>query len=361
MRSSIYSTLSWVDRKGLKKQHLGLAITLALVLGAGVFLYFRLSESGFAWVRFVAVLRGLSLPWIAASIPLIWAAYVVRALRWKVMIRPMAPHATLWDMIVSTFIGFTAVVLFGRAGEPVRPYLIAHKQGLPFSSQVAAWFVERILDLLMILALFGLALTRTGNVGWAPDSKLHTALQAAGWVAGLTGAGCLAGLIALRRYRGQIRARLEQALAFLPEAALVKVQKFIQAFDEGMESTRDPASLWMLVGLTVLEWTLVAGVFVAVLWAFPEVAQLSVSEVLTTMGFVTFAGVVQIPGVGGGMQIATILVLTEMYGIGVEAASGVALVLWAANFLTALPLGLFMAFREGIRWRTMKHVGDDLR
>jgi hypothetical protein len=60
------------------------------------------------------------------------------------------------------------------------------------------------------------------------------------------------------------------------------------------------------------------------------------------------------------MQIATILVLTEMYSIGVEAASGVALILWATNFLTALPLGLFMAFHEGIHWRTMKHVGEEL-
>jgi hypothetical protein len=78
------------------------------------------------------------------------------------------------------------------------------------------------------------------------------------------------------------------------------------------------------------------------------------------MGFVTFAGVIQIPGVGGGMQIATILVLTEMYGIGVEAASGVALVIWATNFLLALPIGLAMAFHEGVTWRTMRHAGDDL-
>jgi len=345
----------------LKKHHLGLVVAIALVLGAAVFLYLRLGETGFAWTRFTAVLSGLRWNWMALSIPLILLAYVVRAIRWKVMIRPMAPNATLWQLVVATFIGFTAVVLFGRAGEPVRPYLIARKLNLPFSSQVAAWFVERILDLLMILALFGLALTQASGVGWAPDSRLHTALQAAGWVAGLTGAGCLAALIALRRYRGQIRSRLEQALAFLPEAPLARVRGFIHAFDEGMESTRDPASLWMLIGLTVVEWTLVAGVFISVLLAFPEAAHLTLSQVLTTMGFVTFAGVIQIPGVGGGMQIATILVLTEMYGIGVEAASGVALVLWATNFLTALPLGLFMAFHEGIHWRTIRHVGEENR
>ncbi len=83
-----------------------------------------------------------------------------------------------------------------------------------------------------------------------------------------------------------------------------------------------------------------------VLRAFPAADGLSFNDILTTMGFVVFAGAIQIPGIGGGMQIATILVLTEMYGVGVEAASGIALVLWATNFLTALPLGLGMAFMK---------------
>jgi glycosyltransferase 2 family protein len=320
-----------------------------------------LGDSGFAWERFVAVLRELRLGWMAIALPFILSAYVVRAIRWRIMIRPMAPQATIWEMTVATFIGFTAVVLFGRAGEPVRPYLIARKYNLPFSGQIAAWLVERILDLLMVLALFGLALSQTSDAGWAPDSKLHTALRAAGWIAGLTGAGCLAALVALRRYRGRIRSRLEESLSFLPEGPLARIQKVIHAFDEGMESTRDPASLWMLVGMTVVEWVLVAVLFFAVLRAFPAATHLTVNDVLTTMGFVVFAGAIQIPGVGGGMQIATILVLTEMYGIGVEAASGIALVLWAMNFLVALPIGLMMAFHEGIHWRTMRHVGEDLK
>jgi glycosyltransferase 2 family protein len=343
----------------LKKQHLGLVVAIALVLGAGLFLYLRFSQTGFAWARFVDVLRAVRGERMAAALVLILSAYVVRGARWRVMIRPLAPQATVWQMTVATFIGFTAVVLFGRAGEPVRPYLIARKYGLQFSSQIAAWLVERILDLLMVLALFGLALSQTSDAGWAEDSKLHTALRAAGWIAGLTGAGCLAALIALRTYRGRIRSRLEESLSFLPEAPLARIRKVIHAFDEGMESTRDPASLWMLIGMTVLEWVLIAVVFLCVLRAFPEADGISINGVLTTMGFVVFAGAIQIPGVGGGMQIATILVLTEMYGVGVEAASGIALVLWATNFLTALPLGLFMAFREGIHWRTMRHVGEE--
>ena len=58
------------------------------------------------------------------------------------------------------------------------------------------------------------------------------------------------------------------------------------------------------------------------------------------LGFVAFGSVVQIPGVGGGMQIATVLVLTEFFGIGLEAASGIALVLWIITFVAIVPIGL---------------------
>jgi glycosyltransferase 2 family protein len=340
----------------LKKQYIGLGIAVALVIGAMVFLYSRLGETGFAWTRFAGVLRAVDLRWLAWANLLILFAFLIRALRWKVMIRPLAPQATLLQMTSATFVGFTAMILFGRAGEPVRPYLIARKYGLAFSTQVAAWFVERVLDLLMVLAIFGLALTQVHS---GSTSSFALALRGAGWIAGGTGLGCLLALVALRRYRGQIRAGIDRATAPLPERLMKKVQGIVQAFDDGMQSTRDPAILLELVGLTVVEWIIVASSFLSVMQAFPASARLSLSDVMATMGVVTFAGVVQIPGVGGGMQIATVLMLTEVYGVGVEAASGIALVLWATNFLSALPLGLVFAFREGLRWRTMRHMGEE--
>ena len=112
----------------MKKHHLGIGLTVVIVAVAAGFLYSRLGQAGFAWAEFVKVLQGVRGRWMAAAVVLILSAYVVRAVRWKVMIRPLAPNATLWQMTVATFIGFTAVVLFGRAGEPVRPYLIARKQ-----------------------------------------------------------------------------------------------------------------------------------------------------------------------------------------------------------------------------------------
>jgi uncharacterized protein (TIRG00374 family) len=340
----------------LKKHHLGAGLGILALLAAVLFVVYRWRHSGFVWVKFVAVFSDVSWSWLALSMALILATYVGRALRWEIMLRPLSNTVRLWSLFASTCIGFTAVVLFGRAGEPVRPYLIARKEGVSFSSQLAAWLVERILDLLMVLLIFGIALTQVRRSGIQPGPHIQSALEGAGLLAGVTGALCLALLLGLRHFRGSVQTRLMDALAFLPVALHQKVSRFLQAFEEGMQSTQNQSYVWLLVAYTIVEWLVVAGSFFCVFRAFPATAGMRITDVVIALGFVCFGSVLQIPGVGGGMQIATVLVLTEFYGVSLEAASGIALVLWIITFVVIVPLGLVLAFHEGIKWRSLRHI-----
>ena len=56
---------------------------------------------------------------------------------------------------------------------------------MTFSSQLAAWLVERILDLLMILVIFGLALSQVGRSGLQPGPQVAIAIEVGGWMAGV--------------------------------------------------------------------------------------------------------------------------------------------------------------------------------
>jgi len=342
----------------LKKHHLGAGLGILAILAAVLFVVYRWRSSGFMWEKFVAVFSDVSWSWLSLAMALILATYVGRALRWEVMLRPLSNQVLLWRLVVATCIGFTAVVLFGRAGEPVRPYLIARKEGVSFSSQVAAWLVERILDLLMVLLIFGIALTQISRSGIQPGPHIRSALQAAGLLAGVTGAISLALLLGLRYFRGNIRIRLMEGLSFLPDVLHERVARFLHAFEEGMQSTQRQSYVWLLVTYTVIEWLVVAGSFFCVFRAFPATAGMRITDVIIALGFVAFGSVLQIPGVGGGMQIATVLVLTELYGVSLEAASGIALVLWIITFVAIVPLGLVLAFHEGIKWRSLRHIDE---
>lgn len=342
----------------MKKHHLGAGLAILAILAAVLFVVYRWRHSGFVWEKFAAVFSNVSWSWLLLAMVLILATYVGRALRWEVMLRPLTNRVEMWRLFVATCIGFTAVVLFGRAGEPVRPYLIARKEGVSFSSQIAAWLVERILDLLMVLLIFGIALTQISRSGIQPGPRIQSALEAAGVLAGITGALSLALLLGLRHFRGSIRTRLLEALSFLPHVLHERVSRFLHAFEEGMQSTQRQSYVWLLVAYTVVEWLVVAGSFFCVFRAFPATAGMHVTDVVIALGFVCFGSVLQIPGVGGGMQIATVLVLTEFYGVSLEAASGIALVLWIITFVVIVPLGLVLAFHEGIKWRSLRHIDE---
>src|SRR5216110_607393 len=130
----------------------------ALLLVALFYLQFR-TWRNFDWEVFLAETpRGSALLHILGGIACTWIAYGMRALRWKIFLRPVK-RTTSAKLIAPTIIGFTGISLLGRLGEMIRPYLIARKIRLSFSSQLAVWTVERIFDfggfaVLLITAIF---------------------------------------------------------------------------------------------------------------------------------------------------------------------------------------------------------------
>ena len=140
-----------------------LAVT-ALLLIALFLLRSELRKSGFRWPVFVETLARLELPWLLAAVGLALATYYGRALRWAVLLKPLRPHPDMRKLLTATVIGFAAVTVLGRPGEFVRPYLISVNERVPFSTQIAAWVLERIYDLLIAA---GRAPRRTSSVSSA--------------------------------------------------------------------------------------------------------------------------------------------------------------------------------------------------
>ena len=76
--------------------------------------------------------------WVALSLIPMLGTYWGRALRWAVFLKPLKPQPSMRNLLSATVVGFTAITLFGRPGEFVRPYLIARKEQVPVTSQFTA-------------------------------------------------------------------------------------------------------------------------------------------------------------------------------------------------------------------------------
>ena len=328
------------------------------MLGWLLYNYFR--SRGFDARLFLAGFAGLRWGWVLVAVILMSGTYYGRALRWAVLLKPLVPRPRMRNLLSATVIGFAAITLFGRAGEIVRPYLVSVKERVPLTSQFAAWIIERIFDLLMAMLVFGFALARVSSSGIQVGSGLAWVLEAGGKV--VSGACLLLTVILLsfRHFAEPARRRLTSALGFLPAAGFERAEKLVTAFVNGMESIRSDASLLLLLFYSVVEWVLVAACYWCTARAFSGALHLSLIDVLIFMGFVSFGAVVQVPGIGGGMQVVSVVVLTELFGLQLEVATGFAVLVWIITFVIIVPVGLLEALREGLNWRSLRQIGREV-
>jgi uncharacterized protein (TIRG00374 family) len=328
-------------------------------LAGGIWLVRRFLDSrGFDWRTFGATLSALRWSWLAAASASVMAGYYGRALRWRVLMRPVNPDPSLWNLFSATVIGFGAITVLGRPGEFVRPYLIAAKEKVSASSQMAALVLERIYDLLIVLAIFGFALGRVRRSDAALGPALSWVFATGGWLVGGLSLAVLGLLAVFRHFSAGIARRVSAAMATRGSAPAIfkRADRLLTAFLQGMESTRSLQAMLLVVWYTILEWATIAATTFCVIRAFDGALHLDLLDVLIFLGFLAFGTVIQIPGVGGGMQVVSVLVLTELFRVPLEISTSVALVLWFISFVVVVPLSLFLALHEGIRWRTLKQL-----
>ena len=344
-----------------KRQAASLAI-VAAILAALAYLQFR-SWQSFGWAKFRHYTGGVSLWHIAAGVALIYFAYVLRAIRWAIFLRPTAP-TKVRRLIAPQIIGFSALGLFGRAGEFARPYLIARKEKLSFASQLAVWTVERFFDLGAVLVLLaGFLMLKGGKLAEVLAEAVHRGLAAAAHNAAHKAvlaaiALALLALLALLikkvsgRIAGQMHARLH-------------------AFKQGFNTIHDAKSFAQLVAVSLAIWLAIAFSYVQVLHSYPQIPvthpgdapgvhriarmnRMHLEDVLLVMGSSILGSVIQLPGGVGGSQLAVIGVLQsnlfsgEPYNITPELAVSCGIMLWLVTFMSVVPAGVLLARFEKI-------------
>lgn len=332
---------------------------LALAILMGLVFRFRGAAllGGFNWQRLFTAASGANVPLLLLSIAAIYACYAIRSLRWMRFSRYMG-HPTFPHVYSATLMGFAAVFLLGRAGEPVRPLLIARKDQLPVADSFGVYVLDRIFDtgITAILACFALlSLPRDAAPG-EQNGPLVRDARLAGVVL-LIGLVVIALLLIYFRLRGarSLAPRLHAMSACGGWRA--KLAWLISGFGEGLQAIRSPADLALALGYTIVHWLLVAAVYLWVCWAFRgQLANFDFRAALIVLVFTMVGSVIQLPAVGGGTQVATFLVLTVIFGVEKEAAAAVAIALWVITFAAVCLAGVPLLIREGWSMGDLRHL-----
>ena len=337
------------------KPAVAILIAAGLALVAGL-LFWRLRQPDFQWDRFWSTFTQVHPLWLSLGILLCLLTYVGRALRWQVMMRPFAPKASFSEILNATVIGFTGIVLFGRAGEIIRPYLIATREQTPFSSQMAIWLLERIWDLLIVLAVFGFALTRVQIDPATLGPGMQWVLRTGGVLVATLCTVCVSVLLMIGLFSDAAQRRIRDAMPAVPERYRGRVEQVLLSFAGGMQSTRSGSYTGKILAYSIAEWAIIVAATWCLLRSFPQTSAFSLVDSAVFMGFVAFGSVVQIPGIGGGMQVASVVVLTELFAIDLASATGAAVLIWLTMYAFIAPLGVLLALREGLKWKELSRL-----
>jgi uncharacterized protein (TIRG00374 family) len=337
-----------------KKNYVAFAIVF-VVLAVLVYLQFR-TWRNFDWARLFQY--RLNWPHIVHGVIYIYLAYFLRAIRWKIFLRPVRKHASIMGLIPPTLIGFTGLALLGRPGEMIRPYLIARRENLPFASQVAVWAVERIFDvggftLLMLAGIFLPSKLRTFTAAAPPEVRHWIHLTGYLLIALVLGLLCAA--VAMS-YRGKgIAQWVEGRFSHLAENLGHRIAQKIREFTVGLNTIHGPFAFLQLSAVSVLMWWVIALAYKEVTHAYgAPMSSMSATKVLLLMGASMIGSMVQLPGVGGGSQLATISALDHVFDIvPKELTVSCGIMLWLVTFVAVVPVGLFLSHRERLSLRKL--------
>jgi uncharacterized protein (TIRG00374 family) len=339
----------------MKQKKYAAYIIVFLLLAGLIYLQFRTWQN-FDWAK----LFQYRLHWqhILHGVLYIYFAYFLRAVRWKIFLRPVRKDASILGLVPPTMIGFAALALLGRAGEMIRPYLIARRQNLPFASQIAVWTVERIFDVggftvLMVGAIFLPSKLRAFTLA-APYEVQHwihfTGYALIGLVTGLLTAAMLLA------YRGnRIAEWVEARFSHLAENLGHRIALKIREFTAGLNTIHGPFAFLQLSAVSVLMWWVVALAYKEVTHAYgAPMHDMSATKVLLLMGSSMIGSMVQLPGVGGGSQLATISALDHVFKIvPKELAVSCGIMLWLVTFCAVIPVGLLLSHHERLSLRKL--------
>ena len=317
---------------------------------------------------------------ILIALACIYAGYGIRSVRWALLLRHNQ-RVPVFSLTGTQVIGFTGVALIGRVADLVRPYLVSRRTGLPLTSQIAVYIVERLFDMGSIALIFSIAVLRlpedevvraTSHSGVLTSMSSHAPLLAAtiarygGLFLTLVGALFL---VAIRLSGEAIAGFVERMFGLLSRKIGAVLAARIRTFRTGLDTIRSFSDFAATTSLSLVMWGLITTAYVEIMHAFvasPELAQISFSKVVLLMVVSGGASALQLPVLGWFSQIGIVAAaIAGFFRVAWEPATACAATILLITFLSIIPVGLVWARFEHVSLRKIalesEHQEEELR
>ncbi len=297
--------------------------------------------------KVISSVKAARLDYLLGSLALTSVTFLIRAERWQYLLAPLGPTRFM-VVLRTTVIGFAASALLpARAGEVIRPYLLARREGLSATATFATIIVERILDLVAVLLLLATFLLWFDPGLEARDSALFSAIRYGGLVMTPVALGTLVVMFAMAGHPERLHAWVLKAEGVLPARVATLIARFARTFAEGFAVVRSPLRVLAALGWSIVLWMSIAAGIWAVAVAFGIPMPFTGGWLMLAPLVVGVA--VPTPGGVGGFHEAFRLGATSFFGADNDTAVGAAIVLHAISVVPVVIAGLIFTIQDGLK------------
>jgi hypothetical protein len=264
-------------------------------------------------------------------------SHYTRAIRWKMLIKPMGYETGNRNTFFAVMIGYLANLALPRLGEVSRCTILSRYENVPFTKSFGTVVTERGIDLLIFVLLFFINLALQFDKLYAYiDQKIYQPLEAK-FNLSFSLAGSLTNIILVTLV-------VLVVLFFVFRKRLLKIRvisklwDLIKGFLEGMKSVIYMKKPWLFVLYSLIIWGLYWLMAYLVYFSLPETSHLGPDAGLATLVF----GTIGIMVVQGGIGIYPAIVAETLLLYGVASTKGYALgwLIWSSQTLTIILLGV---------------------
>jgi len=244
--------------------------------------------------------------WLIVMAIIAMISHVVRAERWRMLLEPSSYRGKLGNSFLSLMVGYLINMVIPRGGELSRCYNLYKLESTPVEISFGTVVVERIVDLICLLILMGLAFIvesdkLIGFLGTLPiGGGDHTSrLQLLALVVG--GLALLAGFTYWLFKKNQ------------------KLNKFIKrtwyGFKDGLLSVFRLERKGLFIFYSMIIWAAYFLMSYSVILAFPETRHLGFAAVLSLFAIGSIAMAAPLPGGTGSYHVLVPQGLVLLYQV----------------------------------------------
>lgn len=249
-----------------------------------------------------------------------------RSYRWKYTLEHLGYNVPFKNQFLAVNVSYLMNMFIPRSGEISRALVLKNYNQVPFDKGFGTIIAERVVDLILLMLMAALIfflqfnIIKTFVLDYIPQEKIIV----------LSTTGIVLFFIFFTLYR------------YSKLKIIVTLKDKLSGLKEGVLSVINMKNKWQFLFYTVLIWVSYVLMFWVSIFAFPETSTLEFTAVLTT--FVVGSIAIAFTNNGLGSYPFLVSEILLFYGISATAGTAFGWVVWTAQTVFTLVLGLVSLF-----------------